>query len=183
VLRAVARANPEREAGIDWTALALSIGSDVSVCFESRLSWMTGVGETVAPVETTAIGELHVVVANPRVAVPDDKTAQVYRALRAPPLARTVDRQMPLTAASANDLFALVASGNNALERAAIEIVPEIATVLSELAALTGAKVARMSGGGPTCFAIFDAPETATAAAATLRAKRPSWWVAASALA
>lgn len=183
VLRAVARANPERVDRIDWNAIALAIGSDVPVCFQGRLSWMMGVGETVAPVAIGLVSHLHVVVANPRVAVPDDKTAQVYRALRAQPLAPTFARQMPLGAASADDLFALVASGHNALEQAAIEIVPEIATVLSELAALPGVRISRMSGGGPTCFAIFDRANAATAAAATLCAKRPSWWVTASALA
>lgn len=176
VLRTVARANPERAAAIDWTAIALSIGSDVPVCFANRLSWMTGVGDTVTPIEPNAIFPLYAVIANPRVAVPDDKTAQVYRALSAAPLAAIADRRLPEPA------FDLIVSGRNALEPAAIAIVPGINAVLSDLSALPGAKLARMSGGGPTCFALFDNADAAKAAATELTARRPAWWVAASKL-
>lgn len=175
LLRAIARANPERADGIDWTGIALSIGSDVPVCLASRLSWMTGVGEAVTPVETR-LADLHAVIANPRAAVPADKTAQVYRALRAGPLAANADRRLPEPTSD------LIAASGNALEAAAITIVPEIKTVLSALAALPGAKITRMSGGGPTCFAMFDTADAAKRAAADLSARRPAWWVAASTL-
>lgn len=175
LLRAIARANPKRADGIDWTGIALSIGSDVPVCLASRLSWMTGVGEAVTPVETR-LADLHAVIANPRAAVPADKTAQVYRALRAGPLAANADRRLP------EPTFDLIAASGNALEAAAITIVPEIKTVLSELAALPGAKITRMSGGGPTCFALFETANAANTAAAELSARRPAWWVAANTL-
>ena len=169
VLRAVARANPGRAAAIDWTAIALSIGSDVPVCFQSRLT----------SIDRAADGGLYAVIANPLVPVPADKTAQVYRALRAPPLAANADRALPdLT----HGAFYYAVSGRNALRPAALEIVPEIAIVLDELAALPGAKLTRMSGGGPTCFAMFNTADAAKVAAAELAARRPAWWVAASAL-
>lgn len=180
VLRAVYRANPERARGVDWNTLALSIGSDVPVCFESRLSWMTGTGDIVAPLDSG--DALHIVIANPCVAVPDDKTAQVYRALRAPPLPASADRQRPLHFGGASALIAMIAAGHNALQPAAIKIVPEIEAVLKELAMLPGAELARMSGGGPTCFALFETLDAAQEAATHLRARRPNWWVAASAL-
>lgn len=175
VLRAVARANPDRASAIDWSAIALSIGSDVPVCLQNRLSWMTGAGESVTPAETSLNG-LHAVIVNPRVPVPADKTAQVYRALRASTLAADIDRRLP------EPTFDLIASGCNALEPAAIEIVPEISDVLAELAKLPGAKLTRMSGGGPTCFAMFDTADAAKRAAAELSARRPAWWFAASEL-
>lgn len=179
VLRAVRRANPEHAAAIDWTAIALSIGSDVPVCLQSRLSWMTGTGDGVTAIEGAARGVLYAVIANPRVPVPADKTAQVYRALRAPPLAANAGRALP---DFAHGVFDYAASGGNALQPAALEIVPEIAGVLDELAALPGAKLTRMSGGGPTCFALFDTADAAKQAAAKLITRRPAWWVAASKL-
>ena len=179
VLRAVARANPDRAAAIDWTAIALSIGSDVPVCLQSRLSWMTGTGDGVTAVDGATLGALYAVIANPLVSVPADKTAQVYRALRAPPIAANFERRLPnLT----HDMLDFVVSSRNALQAVALEIVPEIAIVLDELAALPGVKLARMSGGGPTCFALFDATDAASAAAAELGARRPAWWVVASGL-
>ncbi len=182
VLRAVLRANPESAANVDWHAVALSIGSDVPVCLESQMSWMTGTGDGVMQLDSTAFDAMYAVVANPRVAVPDDKTAQVYRALRAPPLARDAVVAIPWLPGRAPNLLSYIAGSTNALQAAAIEIVPEIAVVLKELAALPGAKLTRMSGGGPTCFALFETAEKARVASAELSANRPGWWVAASVL-
>src|SRR5690606_13758578 len=44
VLRAVARANPELAAAIDWHALAASLGADVPVCLASTAQFMWGIG-------------------------------------------------------------------------------------------------------------------------------------------
>jgi 4-diphosphocytidyl-2-C-methyl-D-erythritol kinase len=58
-------------------------------------------------------------------------------------------------------------------------MVPEIATVLEALAGCDGALIARMSGSGGTCYALFAAARDARAAATRLRAANPRWWVAA----
>jgi 4-diphosphocytidyl-2-C-methyl-D-erythritol kinase len=55
--------------------------------------------------------------------------------------------------------------------------VSVIADVLSTLSALPGARLARMSGSGPTCFALFTSPGEATAAAQRLKSERKDWWV------
>jgi len=44
----------------------------------------------------------------------------------------------------------------NDLTEAAIRLVPEIATVLARLGRLPGSLLARMSGSGGTCFALFE---------------------------
>jgi 4-diphosphocytidyl-2-C-methyl-D-erythritol kinase len=54
--------------------------------------------------------------------------------------------------------------------------------VLAALAALKGVRLTRLSGSGPTCFALFPSEEEAKLAAGELAAARPSWWVAAGAL-
>jgi len=183
VLRAVQRANPEHVSKVDWHALAMSLGADVPVCFDSHLSWMTGVGDRVTRLNRRAFNDAYVVIANPLVPVPADKTAQVFRALRAPDISAEATAKRPPARLEETDLFSIIASGRNDLERAAIEVVPEVSGVLSDLAAFAGAKVTRMSGGGPTCFALFETANAAQAAAASLRAIRPKWWIAASALA
>jgi len=38
-------------------------------------------------------------------------------------------------------------------------------------------RLARMSGSGPTCFALFRSPGEAAAAAQRLAAERKDWWV------
>jgi 4-diphosphocytidyl-2-C-methyl-D-erythritol kinase len=42
---------------------------------------------------------------------------------------------------------------------------------------LPGCRLARMSGSGATCFALFDSYRTASAAARRLRVGYPTWWV------
>lgn len=182
VLRAVIRANPNR-ADLDLGRLALSIGSDVPVCMESRLSWMTGIGDGVIPADRNSSEPMYAVIANPRVPVPADKTAQVYRALSAPPLAPDTNAQLPALAQQSTELLSYMARTQNALQPAALKIVPEITVVLDELAGLPGAMLTRMSGGGPTCFALFETLEAAKRAAADLSTRRPAWWIAASELA
>lgn len=181
VLRAVSRANLGRTT-FDGRVIAMSIGSDVPVCYASQLAWMTGTGDGVTRLETSAFETMYAVIANPRVAVPADKTAQVYRALRAPPVAHNANMETPRLLQQRPKLLSYMAETTNALQPAAIEIVPEIAIVLDELATLPGAKLTRMSGGGPTCFAMFETADAANAAAAELSARHPGWWVAASEL-
>ena len=52
-------------------------------------------------------------------------------------------------------------------------------TLVAALESLPGTLIARMSGSGATCFALFADRAQAAAAAATLRASSaPGWWVA-----
>ncbi len=45
------------------------------------------------------------------------------------------------------------------------------------LRAFPGCRLARMSGSGATCFAVFDESAAAQMAAEALRGKYPLWWV------
>lgn len=182
VLRAAYRANADLLDRVDWQALALSLGADVPVCLHSGLAWMAGIGENITPVDRTAFNDPYVIIANPLVSVPVDKTARVFRALKAAPYAQAAKGQFPPYGRGAPDLLAITVAGTNALQAAAIEIMPIVADVMADLAALPGARLARMSGGGPTCFAMFETADAAAVACAMLRAARPAWWVVATAL-
>jgi 4-diphosphocytidyl-2-C-methyl-D-erythritol kinase len=57
-----------------------------------------------------------------------------------------------------------------------------IAAVLSALGGAEGAKLARMSGSGATCFAVFEESAAAQRAAASIERDHPEWWVHAGAL-
>src|SRR5262249_33750089 len=122
---------------------------------------------------------------NPRVAVP---TRDVFARLAAPMLApSTVEQDWggePFAAVRERDnLFALLTADRNDLEAPALAIAPPIADVLASLRTLPGCRLARMSGSGATCFALFDSQRAAIAGARALRSEHPSWWVRATALA
>jgi 4-diphosphocytidyl-2-C-methyl-D-erythritol kinase len=176
LLRALRCANLESAETINWQGIALRLGADVPVCFTDRAAWMTGVGERLAPVE--GLPRIYAVLVNPLVAVPADKTAQVFRALAASPLPLDADEQLPPGISSREKLLALINGGND-LERAACKVVPQISGVLEALRSTPGCRVAAMSGAGPTCFGVFDKAEDV---AGQLAQVHPEWWVRAASL-
>lgn len=181
LLRAVRRANPELAAGIDWAAIAASLGADVPVCLESRPAFVWGVGEKVALIP--GIPRLEAVLVNPLAGVHPDKTARVFARLKAPPAGASQEPpQFPVRFADAAALIAFMRRQGNDLMAAASELEPEIGDVRAALAAATGCRLAGLSGAGPTCFAVFETAEEAAAAAGALCAAHPRWWGAATAL-
>jgi len=138
--------------------IALSLGADVPVCLRPRRCHMSGIGEVVNPVAPEA--SWPVVLVNPGVAL---STAEVFQQFAR--MASGTER------AAVNDLLA-----------PAIALAPQIGDVLRELSATKGCRTAAMSGSGPTCFALYDDPAAASAAASALSETHPAWWVAATRL-
>src|SRR5579885_2811096 len=151
-------------AGLD----TLALGADVPACLAARPLWVGGVGEALEP--AGELPELAIVLANPRRALP---TAAVFRA-RSGRFGAPGRFAMPRDAAG---LVAALGRCRNDLTEAAIALVPEIAAVLDALAALPGALLARMSGSGATCFALFAERAAAERAARRLAAEHRGWWV------
>ncbi len=151
------------------------LGADVRVCLMRQAARMRGIGEDVMPIE--GIPPLFAVLANPGVEVP---TPAIFNALDRKdnaPMPKALPRWK-----TARVLIDWLATQRNDLEAPAIANAPVIADVLEQLAALPGAGLARMSGSGATCFALFDSRETAEKAAEQLRAAYPDWWIEACAL-
>ena len=150
--------------------IAATLGADVPVCLAARPSWLGGIGERVEP--APPLPPTALVLVNPGIALP---TATVFKARRG---AFSAPARFTAAPADAATLAARLAERRNDLMAAAIEQVPTIATVLKHLDAAEGALLARMSGSGATCFALFATEQHAVAAAAALRVAMPSWWVA-----
>jgi 4-diphosphocytidyl-2-C-methyl-D-erythritol kinase len=83
----------------------------------------------------------------------------------------------PEAGASISDWVEVLEQVPNDLEAPAMRIEPVIGDVLEALRASAGVKLARMSGSGATCFAIFGAAAEAHAAAETIRRDQAGWWV------
>ncbi len=71
--------------------------------------------------------------------------------------------------------------GRNDLAASAIALVPEIDEVLAVLRAQLP-RLARMSGSGATCFALFASDAERDAAAKRIEDDHPDWWLLASEL-
>ena len=87
------------------------------------------------------------------------------------------DRSWPEEGASLEDWVEALAASSNDLEAPAMRIEPVIGEVISALSATNGAWLARMSGSGATCFAIYENTADAQRAAEQIRRDHPAWWV------
>jgi 4-diphosphocytidyl-2-C-methyl-D-erythritol kinase len=173
-LRLLARANPGTLDQESWPEIAEGLGSDVPACLKSRPALITGRGEVVTPVR--GFPPCAVVLANPGVqlAAADVYGVLVSSDLLAPPEqpAESLDFR-----GSFERLLDHAAPRGNDLEPAALSLAPVIGEVLAALQRGHGAHLARLSGSGPTCFALFAAVGEAKLAAAEIKAKHPRWWV------
>jgi 4-diphosphocytidyl-2-C-methyl-D-erythritol kinase len=83
----------------------------------------------------------------------------------------------PEAGASVEDWVEALAASSNDLEAPATNIRPVIGQVIAALNATNGAWLARMSGSGATCFAIYENTAEAGRAAEKIRREHPTWWV------
>jgi 4-diphosphocytidyl-2-C-methyl-D-erythritol kinase len=160
-----------------WEA-ARATGADVSVCLEPRARKMAGIGDRIGP--ALWLPPLPAVLVNPRVAVP---TPQVFAGLGLAGGEASGRGPGPdLSASDGAEIFAALRRGRNDLQASAEAITPAISDALAALAAGAGVRLARMSGSGATCFALFDDRHAARRGAALLRRDCPHWWVTATML-
>ncbi len=156
---------------LDVEAAALAgigarLGADIPVCLTRVPTRMGGVGEvlTVAP----RLPPAGMILVNPGVAV---ATPSVFRARSG---AYSMAARLPAGWPDAASLAADLARLGNDLEAPAISLCPEIAETLAALAGLRDCLLARMSGSGATCFALFATKAAAIAAAQAL--PQNHWW-------
>jgi 4-diphosphocytidyl-2-C-methyl-D-erythritol kinase len=157
--------------------LATQLGADVPVCLFSRPAIMTGIGEQLAFLPR--FPAIPMVLVNPRMPL---ATAAVFRELRAPPLGSQAGLAVPTDLPGIDDVLDYARQRRNDLEPPARRLLPVIGAILDRLEQCPGALLARLSGSGPTCFALFRITDEAEAAAANLRAEQPGWWVEATVL-
>jgi len=155
-------------------ALALKLGADTPACLAARPVWISGIGERIE--DARGLPPVGIVLANPRRSL----ATQAVFAVRGG--AFSADGRFDPMPSDAAALAAVLAERRNDLTEAALSLLPDIAPVLQRLARLPGALLARMSGSGATCFALFGDRAAALAAGAELARAEPAWWTTAGAL-
>ena len=168
-LRLLARLNSLSFDDPRIAAAALAVGADVPVCLDPRARIMSGVGERLSNV--IALPALPAVLVNPRVPL---STRDVFAALSCAP---SKEPQLGDVPSKADAFFEYLEKHGNDLTEAAIACAPIVGEVLAALRGLPDVRLARMSGSGPTCFALFSSPQAASAAATRLVADGKNWWV------
>jgi 4-diphosphocytidyl-2-C-methyl-D-erythritol kinase len=150
--------------GLDATEQELAdilapLGADIPACIFSRPSFGSGTGTALAFLDDSNIAARHVLLVNPLQSV---STAAIFNAWSGVD-GGEVDR---------GDIWDAAITGQNDLEPIAAAICPAISDILDRLSRAAPA-LARMSGSGATCFALFEDAAALETARATLD---PHWW-------
>ena len=150
--------------------VAAKIGADGVMCLWSHAGRATGYGEHF---EFHELPSLAAVLFNPGVACP---TSDVYRRFDALPRRETWTPITALILEKDSFITQLIGMGND-LEPAAFDLCPILYEVIADLRQCPGARLARMSGSGATCFAVFDTLDQARAATKALELKWHKAWI------
>jgi 4-diphosphocytidyl-2-C-methyl-D-erythritol kinase len=134
-------------------AVAPGLGSDVPACLLSMTALGSGAGDELQLVEA-GVGGAPVLLVNPRMGLSTADVFQGWEGEDGGPLDKWRD-------------------GRNDLQASAIKLIPLIGGMLNWLSLQRGVDVARMSGSGATCFALFDSEDARDRAA---EAVPRDWW-------
>lgn len=145
----------------DWETRAAKLGADVPACVRSEMAVGRGTGTALESVENDVAG-MAILLVNPRIPL---STGPVF-------MAWDGEDRGPLPFGPAS---AIALEGRNDLEEPAITLCPAIADVLTALHE-TQPWLARMSGSGATCFALYETCQARDAAAEAIGVQQPEWW-------
>lgn len=149
--------------------LAAGLGADVPVCCHGATAHMSGIGEVLTP--APPLPPCGVVLVNPGKPL---STPTVFAGRRGPfSPADPVHCELN----SVHDLVGALEGRHNDLTDPACKELPEIRDVLAALEEDTECLLARLSGSGPSCFAIYADAAGSKQAAARIAAAHASWWV------
>ena len=167
-LRLVARASNIAFDDPRLMSAALAVGADVPVCVASRARVMRGVGELLS--EPIDLPVLPAVLVNPRETL---ATRDVFGKFTG-----SLDRNRIADVPREFEAFVeFLKRQDNDLTPAATACAPVVGEMLRILQTLPGVELARMSGSGPTCFALFGSQGDAIIAARRLGDQQKNWWV------
>jgi 4-diphosphocytidyl-2-C-methyl-D-erythritol kinase len=167
-LRLIAGANQIALDDARIMSAAQAVGADVPVCVASRPRIMRGVGELLSdPVDLPPLAG---VLVNPRVPL---STRDVFGKF----VGAQGGNDLGDLTRGLGSLIDFLKLHDNDLTPAARACSPVVGEVLQTLEILPGARLVRMSGSGPTCFALFSTPSEAATAAQKLARERKDWWV------
>ncbi len=148
--------------------IATTLGADVPVCLKSTLSFMTGIGENIAPVPMPH--SLHALLVTPPIHIPTKNVFQALHGNFSTPLP-------PLEIQTEQSLKTLLHNTRNDLQAPALALFPALQKPLEILTQQHGCWLSRLSGSGATCFGLFETAAQATTAAHAIKQQHPDWWV------
>lgn len=145
--------------------ISLNFGSDIAFFFENQASIVRGRGEIIK--NFPSFSPIPALLINPKIAL---STKEIFTKFNKKFSKKTSDDELLNT--NISDLLNL----QNDLENPAKESLPAIAKILKSLKD-SGAKIAKMSGSGASCFGIFDNKKNLDLAAESFAKNHPNFFV------
>lgn len=154
--------------------LSESLGADVPACIFSHPLRMEGIGEHITPMPQ--VPRMAVVLVYPHEPL---WTPEVYGQVQEDDFSGQLP-PLPHIGADAQAWNNWLVLSANDLMPAAFRLSSSIRKMLAALAETDDCLLARMSGSGSACFALYAADAHARAAADKIKRAHPGWWVRAS---
>ncbi len=149
----------------------LKIGADLPICYHAEPAFCGGIGEIIDPVQN--FPKIYMVLVNPKKTL---LTKDVFKNNLRINTASIGNKPMDFSNNVENIIDFLMPLTND-LTEAAIHLMPEIKDILRLLESQDGCYFSRMSGSGPTCFALFKDKTSAILAMKAISIKNPNYWV------
>jgi len=153
--------------------LGLDLGADVPACIAHQSAIVRGIGEIIEPI-ALPFQSAPVLLINPNQPL---STRDVFTRYKTDGVPFTVASNDRPTFSDWKTFLDYLPNTQNDLESSAIQIQPEIQVLLTTLAKQSGCELARMSGSGATCFALFDTVESSKCSELILREAFPTYWI------
>lgn len=154
--------------------LGLNLGADVPACITHQSAIVRGIGEFIVPIALPFQSSPALLI-NPNQPLSTRDVFTCYKKAGVP-LTVACDTPPP-TSSNWKTLLEFLHRSCNDLESSAIQLQPAIQVLLDTLTKLSGCELARMSGSGATCFALFDTVESMQCASLILRETFPTYWI------
>lgn len=150
--------------------IAEQVGADVPVCLFGKTAYISGIGEKIEKVFGSP--PCPIILVKPKASL---KTVDIFNAFQG-----RFASTNPSPIKPPSDVISYIKwldEFTNSLQETAENLCPEIHPILQHLMQCSGCHLARMTGSGPTCFALFDTMTQAENAAHKMQGYYPSFWV------
>jgi 4-diphosphocytidyl-2-C-methyl-D-erythritol kinase len=154
---------------VDLMLIARELGADVPACLVGTPVRGQGRGDALSPIPSIGLAGTPLLLLNPGVAMPTGPVFAGWDGIDRGPL-------------QGGDPMRAALAGRNDLEPSAIAMCPVIGELLGWLRVRVGVTLARMSGSGATCFALFETIADRDDAAGEVARKWPKAWLMATTL-
>lgn len=152
--------------------IGLSLGADIPACIVAKPAIVSGIGEIIAPFALPF--SIPVLLINPNLPLATSAVFNAYKNSHRPFTSRLNKK---INNVNYPSLIDSLAAEHNDLEASAIQLQPKIQTILTALKQQSGCDLARMSGSGATCFALFSNFLSAQSAMKIITKIYPAFWI------